>query len=171
VNLRPLDQFVWHNVIARPAFEVRCKTGVAIARNGSYVHNVERLAAIRGGGRLRFAARWLCGNGSTDVIVLGDAYMHGLPCDRCADQSLGPIVYRCRGIDGVLLYVGSTGNGPASRLRVHEKNAHWWTQVADVHLEHFQTLPLARIAEAIAIRTEHPLHNKSGRARRLAVAS
>ena len=160
-----LSHFINLGELQRPAFEVRCKTGYAAARNRMVVHHVERVIGIRDGDRLRFAARWLCGGRSSDAVIVAEPDAHGGTCARCAELSLGPVVYRCLDATGRLLYVGSTGNGATTRLQFHEKNAAWWPDVVDVQMEHFPTLEAARAAESLAIRTEHPAHNIAGRSR------
>lgn len=169
--MNALADFLYRGHLHRPAFEVRCKTGLATPRGG-FVHHVERMAAVRDGRRLQFAARWLCGGASHDVVIVTSAEAcGGVACHKCAEIALGPVVYRCLGADGELLYVGSTGSGSSSRLQAHAKNASWWPEVADVRIEHFPSLLAARGAELTAIRTEHPVHNRAGRDRRLAAVA
>jgi hypothetical protein len=63
-----------------------------------------------------------------------------------------------------LLYVGRTVN-LRGRLRCHEESKEWWSQVIDIHLEHFDTAEELDEAERVAIATEHPRYNIVGSAR------
>lgn len=141
---------------------VRTKGDLAVPRKGAVVHRIDAAAAMLAPGRVRYAARWLCGNGSTDVVLLANADAHGgTICVTCAGGAAGNLVYRCFAADGALLYIGSTRQyGP--RMAAHAKNSHWWSQVADVTREPYPSMPAALAAERVAIRAEHPLHNKAG---------
>lgn len=57
-----------------------------------------------------------------------------------------------------LLYVGIAGN-VGRRLDQHSDVKTWWTKVAMIKVEHFQTRHLAEIAEKNAIRGEKPRYN------------
>lgn len=69
-------------------------------------------------------------------------------------------VYRLRGRDSGLLYVG-VGFNPALRIAVHAKSASWWPDVdlAQSEIEWFRNYGDAELAERIAIRLERPRHN------------
>ena len=91
-------------------FPVRCKTGLGVARRPTAVHAhyIKSAAGILHGGRIRYAARWLCSTpGSADVTLLPVAHRFPM-CQLCVDR-LHPVLYRCFDADGGLLYVGSTG--------------------------------------------------------------
>lgn len=74
----------------------------------------------------------------------------------------GPVVYRLRGEDGSLLYIGSTGN-LKYRLAQHKADKAWWPDVAHVDAEHFDTRAEAGEAEIKAIVSEKPIHNQRNR--------
>lgn len=68
-------------------------------------------------------------------------------------------VYRTYGGNGELLYIGCT-HDPMLRLSQWSSALRKWTyQVEAVTFEWFATKAEARIAEAAAIRTEHPRSN------------
>jgi predicted GIY-YIG superfamily endonuclease len=67
-------------------------------------------------------------------------------------------LYRMRSDNGQLLYVGMTLN-PHIRLESHRKNKEWWSDVATIRLQHFESSEEVAAAEREAIRTEHPLYN------------
>lgn len=69
-----------------------------------------------------------------------------------------PAVYRCYDMAGVLLYVGSSKDW-AKRLKEHA-NTLWADDVAEVRVRFYSSMELARDAERMAIRTEHPQANK-----------
>ncbi|MGA5819938.1 GIY-YIG nuclease family protein [Kitasatospora sp. NPDC094028] len=75
-------------------------------------------------------------------------------------------LYRLYDVSGALLYVGITTN-PKSRFKGHRygngrnKPKEWWSEVADTVIEWFDSRPEAEAAEAFAIVTEHPRHNKA----------
>lgn len=68
------------------------------------------------------------------------------------------VLYRFLDADGVLLYVGITKNPPA-RFAQHEREKRWWSQIADIKLQHFASRRELLEAERIAIQSESPLHN------------
>lgn len=68
------------------------------------------------------------------------------------------VLYRFRDSDGVLLYVGITKNPPA-RFAQHERDKFWWSQIADISLQHFPSRLALLEAERIAIENERPLYN------------
>ncbi|MEV1013740.1 GIY-YIG nuclease family protein [Micromonospora sp. NPDC049801] len=67
-------------------------------------------------------------------------------------------LYRFFDRTDVLLYVGITADLP-TRLKSHRKGKPWWTQVANITIEPFETRQEALDAEKRAIREEGPLHN------------
>lgn len=149
-----------------------CKTGFAAARSRMVVHAVVKMAGIQYQAKMRYAAQWLCGGGSTDIVAVADPEAHGGTCDRCMDllargvkPGVGAYVYRCSDINDRLLYVGSTANEVGGRLADHKKFAAWWPEVQDVRVERFDHELAARGAEFRAIRTEHPIHNVHGKRR------
>lgn len=67
-------------------------------------------------------------------------------------------LYRFYDAEGILLYVGITGNLPL-RLPHHNASKPWWADVAYITLEHFPERASAEAAETHAIQTEGPRHN------------
>ena len=72
-------------------------------------------------------------------------------------------VYRLFDADGVLLYVGISGN-PGRRFNEHSGDKAWWPQVARAEMEHFAEREEAEYEERIAIQYERPVHNVAMRA-------
>ncbi|MGH3489475.1 MAG: GIY-YIG nuclease family protein [Actinopolymorphaceae bacterium] len=71
-------------------------------------------------------------------------------------------LYRFYDREGDLLYVGITKKLPR-RLREHEIDKAWWTEVQQVTINHFETRDRALEAEAGAIYHEQPRWNVHGR--------
>lgn len=150
---------------------VRCKTKYAASRARKLIHRVTEVAAIVHGNRIRYAARWLCGDGSVDAILVADPDPYGGVCFRCAGaEERGPLVYRLYDRRGSLLYIGSTIN-VFGRFQGHAGRTPWWSEVATYRLQRFETEEAARCAEALAIGSEDPKHNKIYRRSRSEVAS
>jgi hypothetical protein len=82
------------------------------------------------------------------------------PEPRSLDNDRPTAVYRLRNTDGDLLYIGMTRN-PKQRWKDHRKEMLWWPEVADRHLNWYDTRLEARAAEGVAIREEGPRYNKS----------
>ena len=136
---------------------VTCKGDLAVARRGTVVHRAEAVAAMVSAGRIRYAARWVCGTGgSTDVTLLVTA---DAVCRRCLIGVPGNIVYRCYARDGRLLYIGST-HMYGLRMTGHASHSPWWSDVASITREIFPLLTEARAAEKLAIQSEKPEHNR-----------
>lgn len=150
--------------LATCVFPVRSKSGLGTTRSGGVAHLVADMAALIYGGRARFAARWVCGGGTTYAVPIQTATPFGGVCPRCEDARTAS-VYRCFAQDGQLLYVGSSGS-TMKRLQTHESQTPWWSEVAEVRLERFATLPEARGAERLAILAEKPLYNQIPRQRK-----
>lgn len=70
-------------------------------------------------------------------------------------------LYRFYDASDVLLYVGITADLP-TRISTHRKEKPWWTRVAHISVEQFETRTEALNAEATAIREEKPLYNVAG---------
>jgi predicted GIY-YIG superfamily endonuclease len=137
-----------------------CKTGFAAARHVMLVHRVEAVAAVIEDGRVQYAARWLCGNGTTDAVIVAEAAGHGGLCERCIRRSERfPALYRFFDADGRLLYIGATVDVSARREQ-HQASAPWWPEVSEMRVERYEDISAARAAEVRAIRTEHPTYNK-----------
>lgn len=147
-----------HGVRVRPA---TCKTGIGAARSRMMPHLVTLAGVIWEDGKPIFGARWLCGNGSKDVVFLASADELGGVCPRCRSVAAGPCVYRFVGSDGALLYVGSTQDRYL-RIKQHTKKAPWWASVDEIAYEDHITLAEARASEVAAIRSENPRHNRIG---------
>lgn len=64
-------------------------------------------------------------------------------------------------VNHVLLYVGVTGD-PGARWRAHSNEKAWWREVVTVEVEHYDTRDEVEAAEALAIKSEGPLHNVLG---------
>lgn len=67
-------------------------------------------------------------------------------------------LYRHFDSAGVLLYVGIS-LGPVNRLQQHKRRSGWFSQIARVDVEWFDSRAAALKAEATAIFQENPLHN------------
>ncbi len=67
-------------------------------------------------------------------------------------------LYRFFDADGVLLYVGLTGN-LISRMKQHRSDKPWWIYVRSSTVEHFASRADLVLAEAKAIHDERPLWN------------
>jgi predicted GIY-YIG superfamily endonuclease len=68
------------------------------------------------------------------------------------------VLYRAFNAQGQLLYVGITMN-PGNRFAQHSDEKPWWTDVADIRVEHFGSRDRVLAAEREAIKTEQPLFN------------
>ncbi len=68
------------------------------------------------------------------------------------------VVYRMFNAAGDLLYIGCTTRF-IRRMTDHEHNRPWWSEVASITVEHFESGYQAAKAEAVAIRSEAPRHN------------
>lgn len=68
------------------------------------------------------------------------------------------VLYRFYTKTGQLLYVGITMD-PANRFKSHRGHKLWWSDVAGITLEHYETRTELANAERRAIQVEHPLHN------------
>jgi predicted GIY-YIG superfamily endonuclease len=85
----------------------------------------------------------------------------GLPCEE--RYPIDPTnVYRMYNRYGCLLYVGMTRNA-GERFEAHASSKSWWIEVAHIDVSHHVTREMARVAELVAIRTEHPMYNKADR--------
>ena len=147
--------------MARVMVAARCRSGLGIAKRGSMAHRVKSMAAAFNEGHVggvRYAAYWMCGGGSADFIPLPSEPAPRSICERC-ELNRWPVVYRCFGTDGQLLYIGSTV-AQVQRLEVHRSSTPWWSEVDRVTYEAFQTVTAARIAEHAAIRSESPIYNE-----------
>ncbi len=69
-------------------------------------------------------------------------------------------VYRFYDVDGELLYVGITRD-MSQRFAAHRRDAEWWSDVANVTVEVTAGRAEAEYAEAVAILSERPAHNRS----------
>jgi predicted GIY-YIG superfamily endonuclease len=78
-------------------------------------------------------------------------------------------LYRYFDAEGRLLYVGISFSAVA-RASQHRSEKGWWPDVATMTVERHDTRAEALAAEAIAIRTEKPLHNVIGNTAPLAPA-
>lgn len=69
-------------------------------------------------------------------------------------------VYRFFDVDGELLYVGITRD-ISQRFAAHRRDAEWWADIANVTVEVTAGRAEAEYAEAVAILSERPAHNRS----------
>lgn len=137
----------------------RCKTGVVAAKTGAVAHfPAEFSARLDPNGSVRFRARFVCGNGTHNAIVLANAEDAPAMCAICEDTAKGPRLYRCLNSDKRVIYIGSTA-ALLRRIRSHKTESPWWPEVAEVTDECFPTVFLARAAERLAIKAEMPLYN------------
>lgn len=73
---------------------------------------------------------------------------------------MGPqVLYRHFDSDGVLLYVGISGQLGA-RTKQHQRSARWFEQISHITVEHFPTRQQVVEAEMRAIYNERPVYNK-----------
>lgn len=68
-------------------------------------------------------------------------------------------LYRCYDSDGSLLYVGITSEG-VRRFRRHGNKRDWWSEVAEIKIDHHPTRQAAMVAERDAIWKLSPQHNR-----------
>ena len=68
-------------------------------------------------------------------------------------------LYRYFNADGDLLYVGISANAFA-RMTQHQAGAQWWTEIATVTVEWFDSRREVLDAERDAIKSESPIWNK-----------
>lgn len=69
-------------------------------------------------------------------------------------------LYRATGEAAILLYIGISRR-VGGRVADHERESPWWPEVRAVTFETWPTLAAARVAEAAAVKAEHPVHNKT----------
>ena len=69
-------------------------------------------------------------------------------------------VYRLYDVYGDLLYIG-TGKDPARRLADHRRRKPWRREIDRQTTEPYPDRATAEVAEAIAIHTEYPRHNRA----------
>jgi predicted GIY-YIG superfamily endonuclease len=77
------------------------------------------------------------------------------------EQTRATAVYRFFDTGGRLLYVGIAYD-PAERWKHHAAKTRWWKDAVDNTIEWYDTRPEAERAEAVALRYEKPIYNKSG---------
>ncbi len=75
-----------------------------------------------------------------------------------SEAALPCSLYRHFSADGALLYVGVSLSA-LRRLGQHADNAHWFSRIARVEIQHFATRAEALAAERAAILSENPAHN------------
>lgn len=69
-------------------------------------------------------------------------------------------LYRFYNCDGDLLYVGMSLCA-VTRLAQHKEKAPWFTQIARIEIENYDSGQECSKAERLAIRREQPLYNKA----------
>lgn len=72
---------------------------------------------------------------------------------------MSAVLYRHYASDGTLLYVGASLR-VLDRLQEHKSRSSWYDLVLNIRLERHPSIDAAKEAERIAIRDEHPVHNK-----------
>lgn len=75
-------------------------------------------------------------------------------------QQEATVLYRIRGAEAALLYVGITSS-LERRMQQHAEKA-WWREVRAIDTETYGTRAEALAAEAAAIATEGPRYNRAG---------
>ncbi|MEH0552554.1 GIY-YIG nuclease family protein [Streptomyces sp. B21-101] len=80
------------------------------------------------------------------------------PTVRHVVPNVRTALYRLRTERGHLLYVGISSD-PLRRWPEHAAEKSWWSDVASLSIQWFESRPAALEAEASAIRTEQPIHN------------
>lgn len=70
----------------------------------------------------------------------------------------GPNVYTLMDAKGYPLYVGVTGND--MRLVKHSSDKPWWNEVRSFHIQKYDSIEEARVAEIDAIHNLNPRYNK-----------
>jgi predicted GIY-YIG superfamily endonuclease len=68
-------------------------------------------------------------------------------------------LYRFFAVDGTLLYVGISLN-PGARWKQHRADKPWWSEVANVTIEHHPNRDSVMNAEREAIKAERPRYNR-----------
>jgi predicted GIY-YIG superfamily endonuclease len=68
-------------------------------------------------------------------------------------------LYRCYGVNDLLLYVGLTCN-PGQRFTQHRDTKEWWRDIDRIKLEQYPDRATLVEAERTAITTEQPLYTK-----------
>lgn len=162
MKVSKLPQSAW-----RPA---RAKTTHAMFPAGQVAHRITGVQTALHEDRIHYRTQWLCSpQGGAGMTLIPDGAHLGRECFRCADITFGIVVYRLFDASGALLYVGATAT-KATRLRAHARRAMWWPEVASHTFVRYPDEASAREAEATAIRTEHPRHNKLLRAHKTAAS-
>lgn len=80
----------------------------------------------------------------------------------------GPVLYRCYGLDGTLMYIGQSRN-LRRRILDHRRDKPWWFAVEYLLLQHYRNPKVLRQDELRAIFTERPFFNIHGKGRRAAI--
>jgi predicted GIY-YIG superfamily endonuclease len=137
--------------------QVHSKSGLVMSRAGTSAHRIRVIGAHVGRNGIRYGARYVCYQGSTNVLLLPEDPADVPLCPRCAAGDR-PVVYRLFDAQDRLLYIGSTDNS-YSRYEHHRCMQTWWPDVARKEEQEFPLLAAARVAERKAIAAERPLHN------------
>lgn len=153
---------LWLNTKSAAGAHVAVVTiGVAASRRTGIAHHVADAAELTVDGITNLAASWLCGGSSVDAVALHDEVVECVGCRIAAAVPQGPVVYFAWDADDDLLYVGSTIQA-ATRIRTHARSAEWWSEVARLSFDEYDTEVEVRRAEAAAIRKNPGLYNKGG---------
>jgi hypothetical protein len=136
------------------------KSGMAASISRGMVHIVDEAALAVDADGAQLAVRWICGNGAVNARPADPSEVACDACEQLQHLPRGPVVYRCYGTDGDLLYIGSSAN-VRIRVRAHSTGTRWWDEVAQVEAEPFPTITAARLAEAQAIIAELPSRNRA----------
>jgi hypothetical protein len=71
----------------------------------------------------------------------------------------GPVLYRCYGLDGTLLYIGQTGN-LHQRIQHHRYQSVWWFAVERIVVQRYRSRVVLLQDERQAITVEQPYFNR-----------
>lgn len=85
--------------------------------------------------------------------------MSAVPMDQPHLADRETTLYRCWGELGELLYVGVTHDLTA-RMKQHRYSTEWYPQVARITASAYPDRMAALVAEAEAIESESPMHNR-----------
>lgn len=138
------------------------ESGRGASRSVGKVHFVADAAVITDGEFSRLVGVWVCGGSTIDMVEVpddGDTLCE--TCELSVRLPQCPCVYRAWDAGGELLYIGSTIN-PAQRVLGHRRSTIWWSDVARLDFEEYETESEARHAESAAIWEAPGKHNKFG---------
>jgi hypothetical protein len=136
---------------------VKLKVQYGVAKRAGVVHRLEAVASVVRNSQFFYGARWLCGSGTRDAVLVANLPDPEELCAVCKEH--GPAVYRFFDATGQVLYIGSTIS--IARRRKQHTTAPWWPAVAAERVDQYPTRAEAATAEVRAIKAELPLHNRT----------